>query len=350
MEGLLTEVKTVKRDLDSFITPAADVPEVSTKHDLDLDHLSSRHIIDLLKSNPDREQLSAILAFIDPFSKTQASRDFDLRLASPITAQILQLLVSTTIPTHWGLLDSKQSKGKDLKSRAALLRCLSSVAGIGSLLAQLRTLIGTARASAHQAQGSNSQLAIQEVLAVLAALTEPKDFILRLYSDISKIYDNKTRQQVAWRELVSLVAAGKILSTAAEALTVLDATSVSSSHWIATGPQYAVWIGRNVAHMAVKLNQEDKNGWSSLALLTGRSLSLGYTGQYNLLCDYRSKANKTQFNLSRKSMRVYSLSTPCPKPLSCYKLNSNRSNKLRSSKQSSVIFNGGTFQMTFPAR
>lgn len=349
MEGLLTEVKTVKRDLDSSITPAADVPEVSTKHDLDLDHLSSRHIIDLLKSNPDREQLSAILAFIDPFSKTQASRDFDLRLASPITAQILQLLVSTTIPTHWGLLDSKQSKGKDLKSRAALLRCLSSVAGIGSLLAQLRTLIGTARASAHQAQGSSSQLAIQEVLAVLAALTEPKDFILRLYSDISKIYD-KTRQQVAWRELVSLVAAGKILSTAAEALTVLDATSVSSSHWIATGPQYAVWIGRNVAHMAVKLNQEDKSGWSSLALLTGRSLSLGYTGEYNLLCDYRSKANKTQINLSRKSMRVYSLSTPCPNPLSCYKLNSNRSNKLRSSKQSSVIFNGGTFQMTFPAR
>ncbi|KAJ5329908.1 hypothetical protein N7452_010298 [Penicillium brevicompactum] len=280
MDGLLTEVKTVKRDSDPFITPAVAVSEVSTKHDLDLDHLSSRHIIDLLKSNPDREQLSAILTFIDPFSKTKADRDFDLRLASPITAQILQLLVSTTIPTHWGLLDSKQSKGKDLKSRAALLRCLSSVAGIGSLVAQLRTLISAARASAHQAQGSSSQLGIQEVLAVLAALTEPKDFILRLYSDISKIYDNNTRQQVAWRELVSLVAAGKILSTAAEALTVLDASSVSSSHWIATGPQYAVWIGRNVAHMAVKLNQEDTTGWSSLALLAGRSLSLGYTDQF----------------------------------------------------------------------
>ncbi|CAG8265654.1 unnamed protein product [Penicillium salamii] len=277
MEGLLTEVKTVKRDSDSFITPAVPA-QVSTQH-LDLDHLSSRHIIDLLKSNPDREQLSAILAWIDPFSNPKTPRDFDLRLASPITAQILQLLVSTTIPTHWGLLDAKKSKGKDSKSRAALLRCLSSVAGVGSLVAQLRTLISNARASAHQAQGSSSQLGIRELLAVLAALLEPKDFLLRLSSDISKIYDNKTQQQVAWRELVSLVAAGKTLSTAAEALTVLNEPLPSSISWIGTGSQYAVWVGRNVAHMATKLGQDDENSWGSLALFTGRALSLGYTDQ-----------------------------------------------------------------------
>ncbi|CAG8920115.1 unnamed protein product [Penicillium salamii] len=277
MEGLLTEVKTVKRDPDSFITPAAPA-QVSTQH-LDLDHLSSRHIIDLLKSNPDREQLSAILAWIDPFSKPKTPRDFDLRLASPTTAQILQLLVSTTIPTHWGLLDAKESKGKDSKSRAALLRCLSSVAGVGSLVAQLLTLISNARASAHQAQGSSSQLGIRELLAVLAAFLEPRDFLLRLASDISKIYDNKTKQQVAWRELVSLVAAGKTLSTAAEALTVLDESPPSSISWVGTGSQYAVWVGRNVAHMAVKLSQDDENSWGSLALFTGRALSLGYTDQ-----------------------------------------------------------------------
>ena len=269
----------MKHDPDSFIAPTAGGQRVeATKPDLDLNHLSSRHIIDLLKSNPDREQLCAILAFIDPFSKSKATRDFDLRLASPITSQILQLLVSTTIPTHWGLLDAKESKGKDAKSRAALLRCLSSVAGIGSLVAQLRTLISAARASTQQAQGSSSQLGIRDILTVLAALLEPEDFLRRLSSDISKIYDTRTRQQVAWRELVSLVAAGKILSTAAEAVTVLDESPTSSISWIGTGSRYASWIGRNVSHMAVKLSPDSESDWASLALLTGRALSLGYTG------------------------------------------------------------------------
>ncbi|KAJ5384026.1 hypothetical protein N7517_001937 [Penicillium concentricum] len=282
MEGLLTAVKTVKRDSDALVTSTveslrADPP---ARDNIDPEHLSAHHIIDLLKSRPDREQLYAILAALDPFSKSKSTKDFDLRIASPITAQILQLLVSTTIPDHWGSLDAKDSKGKDAKARAALLRCLSSVAGLGSLVAQLRSLINAARASAQQAQGSSSQLGIRDLLAVLAALLEPRDFLLRLSSDISVIYDNKTRQQVTWRELVSLVAAGKILSTAAEALTVVDESrSVSSFSWVGNGSQYASWLGRNVSHMAARLSPDNESDWASVALLTGRALSLGYTDQ-----------------------------------------------------------------------
>ncbi|KAJ5796017.1 uncharacterized protein N7518_004557 [Penicillium psychrosexuale] len=282
MEGLLTAVKTVKRDSDALVTPAVEsqLADPPVRNDFDPEHLSSRHIIDLLKSSPDREQLSAILATLDPFSKSKASKDFDLRIASPITAQILQLLVSTTIPDHWGSLDAKDSKGKDAKARAALLRCLSSVAGLGSLVAQLRSLINVARASAQQAKGSSSQLAIRDLLAVLAALLEPKDFLARLSSDISVIYDSKTRQQVTWRELVSLVAAGKVLSTAAEALTVVDESrSVSSISWVGNGSQYASWLGRNISYMVARLAPDNESDCASVALLTGRALSLGYTDQ-----------------------------------------------------------------------
>ncbi|CAG8178648.1 unnamed protein product [Penicillium nalgiovense] len=282
MEGLLTAVKTVKRDSDALVTPAVESQRADppVRNDFDPEHLSSRHIIDRLKSSPDREQLSAILAALDPFSKSKTPKDFDLRIASPITAQILRLLVSSTIPDHWGSLDAKDSKGKDAKARAALLRCLSSVAGLGSLVAQLRSLINAAHVSAQQAQGSSSQLGIRDILAVLAALLEPKDFLFRISSDISVIYDNKTRQQVTWRELVSLVAAGKILSTAAEALTVVDESkSVSSVSWVGNGSQYASWLGRNISHMAARLAPNNESDWASVALLTGRALSLGYTDQ-----------------------------------------------------------------------
>ncbi|KAJ5164051.1 uncharacterized protein N7500_005881 [Penicillium coprophilum] len=282
MEGLLTAVKTVKRDSDALVTSTveslrADPP---ARTNLDPEHLSSHHIIDLLKSSPDHEQLCAILAALDPFSKSKATKDFDLRIPSPITAQILQVLVSTTIPDHWASLDATDSKGKDAKARAALLRCLSSVAGLGSLVAQLRSLINAARASAQQAQGSSSQLGIRDLLAVLAALLEPADFLSRVFSDISVIYDNKTRQQVTWRELVSLVAAGKILSTVAEALTVVDEPrSVSSVSWVGNGSQYASWLGRNVWHLAARLASDSESDWAAVALLTGRALSLGYTDQ-----------------------------------------------------------------------
>lgn len=289
MEGLLTAVKTAKRESDALVTSAAasqrgDIP---AKHDLNSEHLSARHIIDLLKSSPDQDQLSAILAALDPFSKSNATRDFDLRIASPITSQILQLLVSTTIPDHWESLGAKDSRAKRAKSRRALLRCLNSVAGLGALVAQLRSRINVARASSQQAQSSSSQLAIRDLLAVFAALLEPNDFLHRLSCDISIIYDNKTRQQVAWKELVSLVAASKILSVAAEAITVVDESELASSiSWVGTGSQYATWLGRNISHMVIKLAPNDESDWASVALLMGRALSLGYTGQY--LSSYNS--------------------------------------------------------------
>lgn len=284
MDGLLTAVNTVKRDAETLLVtssgstqqqkpvPTSDL--YSNHHDL-----SSDEIINLLRSNPDREHLSAILAALDPFNKSSKTKDVDIRIPSPTTAQIVQVLVSATIPDHWGSLDAKGRKTKDSKTRAALLRCLSSVAGLGSIVAQVRSLVAAARGSIKEAQGSGSQLVIQDILTVLAALLEPEDFLSRLYADISVIYDHKTRQQAAWRELASLVAAGRILSTAAEALTLMDdSRPLSSISWVGNGSQYALWLGGNVCHLVSKLEPEDENAWGFATFLLGRALSLGYTG------------------------------------------------------------------------
>ncbi|KAJ5826348.1 hypothetical protein N7474_003486 [Penicillium riverlandense] len=283
MDGLLTAVNTVKRDAETPLVTSSESPQqqkpVRTS-DLYFNHhdLSSDQIINLLRSNPDREQLSAILAALDPFNKFSNAKDVDIRIPSPTTAQILQVLVSATIPDHWGSLDSKERKTKDSKTRAALLRCLSSVAGLGSIVAQVRSLVAAARTK--EAQSSGSQLVIQDILTVLAALLEPEDFLSRLYADISVVYDHKTRQQVAWRELASLVAAGRILSTVAEALTLLDDSKhLSSISWVGNGSQYALWLGGNVCHLVSKLKTEDENAWDFVAFLLGRALSLGYTDQ-----------------------------------------------------------------------
>jgi telomere length regulation protein len=282
MDGLLTAVKTVKRDTDSHLVASESLNPYghSSKPALDFDHdISSSQVIDVLKSHPSQEEVAAILAALDPYNASRKIQNVDIRIPGPTTAQILQLLVSTTMPDHWASLNPKEKRTKDAKTRAALLRCLSSIAGIGSLVAQLRSMIATARATAKQPEGSNSSIIIRDLLSVIAALLEPTDFVHRLYTDTSSLYDNQTRQQVAWREFVGLVAGGKLLSTAAEAFSVSkEVDAPSSISWVGDGPRYASWLGKSIARIVSKLNVDKAGDMSSVAFLAGRALSLGYTG------------------------------------------------------------------------
>ncbi|KAJ5756050.1 hypothetical protein N7533_005593 [Penicillium manginii] len=277
MDGLLTAVKTVKRDQNSPLVAAeVQARENPAKPTIDFDQhdISSQQAIDILGSEPDQDELFTILSAIDPFNTSRQIQDLDIRIPSPTAAQILRLLVSTTIPGHWASLDKKVKTSKENKTRAAILRCLSSVAGLGSLITQLRSQIASARANVQQAEGSNTSLAIRDLLSVLASLLEPKDLLFRLHSDISVLHGNKTKEQVAWRELASLVGAGKILSTAAEALTLSNESEFPSSiSWTGEGSRYTSWLGNNVAYMASKLQVDDESGWGSLAFLTGRGLN-----------------------------------------------------------------------------
>lgn len=276
MDGLLTAVKTVKPDSGSHLS-TAESPSVKgapTTPIIDLGHdLSSEQIIDVLKSQPDLETLSMVIAALDPYDSSRKT-SVDIRLPGPATAQILQILVSTTIPTHWASLEGKK---KDARIQGALLRCISSVAGLGSLVAQLRSLIASARVSVHQAEGSSSHLAIRDLLRVFATLLEPKDLLLRLHSDVSELCGNPSQRQAAWRELVSLVAGGKILSTAAEAFHIINESEPSSLiAWIAEGSSYTRWLGSNVARFLSKFGSDEQSDWASVAAIAERALSLGH--------------------------------------------------------------------------
>lgn len=351
MDGLLTAVKTINRDSesplvavdtqtrnDAFIKPAVDLSQ----------DISSQQLVLILKSHPGNDELAAALAALDPFNKSRKINELDIRIPGPITAQILQILVSITIPDHWASLNGKDSKAKDAKCRAALLRCLSSIAGIGSLVAQLRTLIASSRAAAHKAEGSNNHLMIRDLLSVLAALLEPKDFLSRIYADILSLQRDRTRQQVAWREFVSLVAAGKILSTAAEALTVANASEpISSVSWIGDGPRYATWLGGNIAHLASKI-KDDVNDWTSLAFLTGRALSLGYAGKFFPRSFGHNKIlTISQINWSEKSPRNCSSSSHLLHSLACLLIISDSQSRLLCSKLFSATYRRSTFQTIF---
>ncbi|KAK1140063.1 telomere binding protein [Aspergillus melleus] len=280
MDGLLTEIKTVTHDQGVSLTPTSEVSQKASleKHEshLNEDQASSQYILAVLRSNPDSAELSRVLATLDPSNKLSSPSGFDVRFPSPTTAQILNVLVSITIPHHWESLNpiAKGSKSSSTKTRAALLRCLSSIAGISCLVTQLRSLIVAARSS----NASGHQIQLRDLLSVISALLEPKDFASRLYADIESLYGNETQKQIAWRELLSLIAASRVLSTAAEALTLVgDIDGVNSVSWIGDGSIYAAWIGSNVCYIVSKIDADKEGHWKAAASLTGRALSLGYT-------------------------------------------------------------------------
>jgi telomere length regulation protein len=289
MDGLLTEVKTVTHDRESPLSIAKEssVSELerhgaTPKADLNADPTSD-YILAALKSKPDRPELSHILSVLDPSNRRIKIPGFDIRVPSPTTAQILNALGSITLPDHWASLDarSKGQTAEDTKLRGALLRCFSSVPGVSCLVTQLRSDIAASRSSSRHANASRSQIQIREILAFISALLKPKDLILRLHTDIEALYTNATQKQITWREFLSLIAASRVLSTTAEALTLAgESTNLTSISWVGDGPQYASWLGTNICHMSSKIGSDNQGAWKAVASLTGRALSLGYTGNF----------------------------------------------------------------------
>lgn len=296
MDGLLTAVKTVSRDSGvSPLSAAEPKPPALARRDTGPDEepardpTSSGYILDVLKSNPERDDLSQVLSVLDPSNKKATPSQFDIRVPSPTSAQILQVLVSVTVPDVWDSLNtgSKEWRSASLKLRAALLRCLCSVAGVSSLVAQLRFLITACRSSSEQAKGDGSEIRIRDILEVLSALLEPKDFLLRVYTDISTIYPNETQKQITWREFTSLIAASRLLSTAAESLTLVSGSpGLSKTSWVGEGPRYASWIGDNICQVVSRIDLNDEFAWKAISSFMGRALSLGYIGNLKISVPY----------------------------------------------------------------
>jgi telomere length regulation protein len=281
----LTTVNITTRDSRSILSPAAEGNsldglqnlQTGSAAKLDNNSTSSDYILAALKSKPDQDTIAHVLSILDPSNKKALPPDFDIRVPSAKTTQILNVLVNVTIPDHWEYLKEKKSEVTQL--RGMFLRCFSSVAGLSCLVTQLRSLITAARAAHQNAEGSSNGIRLAEILSVVSALLKPTDFVLRLYNDIDALYTNETQKQLAWKELIALLGASKLLPAAAEALSLIkDLEGLAKLSWLGEGTQYASWLGSNICQIVSRINPTNDAGLKAVALLTARSLSIGYTG------------------------------------------------------------------------
>ncbi|KAI9840246.1 MAG: telomere binding protein [Sclerophora amabilis] len=243
--------------------------------------------LQILRSKSSLDEISCALRYLDP--KAGVNGGFNIHTPSPLAAQLANVLVGTVIPDFWNVLKTERpqsaKKKANTKSRSpaatALLSCLRSVTGLGALIARSRELSGLVRGHKESKEGSLSTQHVSDLLEVLLLVLENDNFVWSIWTDINHVLEEQTKVLLLWKESISILCTGKLLSTVAEAVHIVRQSSKHDlqEYWIGDGLQYAKWLGRNVVFVALKLREDDLLGWKQLSQFFGKSLSLGYTDQ-----------------------------------------------------------------------
>jgi telomere length regulation protein len=286
MEELLTPVSTSYRS-SNHVTTAEDhltevpkpVPQTSPRESIAVS--SPETALQALQAEPDFDTLKSTLRYI--VHGIPPSSAFRITLPSPTAAQLVNALVSDTVPNYWNILNEKNDSGKRITfkngaERKLLLSCLRSVTGLNALLARLKALIQQSKEGKKGTTRPKSVEYLEIYIEVLEAILHGENAIKLLWSEISK--GPVLTQKSLWRESVVLLAGSKILNTAAETASTINEVSegIEKKRWIADGQLYSHWLTSNIINGAETLLSAPDASWRPISELISKSLRLGYTG------------------------------------------------------------------------
>lgn len=232
--------------------------------------------LEALRSKPDYATLGRTLRWLN--RTVQRVDDFNIKKPGPKAAQIIFTLINDIVPDYWETLSAEGSK-----KTSPLIQCLSSVAGIGAIISRLRLLLGQLRDAQKPAQVTSASKThpVEILLSVLETVLAKEDFLTALWHDIESYNLPPSQKSLQWKEFVSLVASGKVLSIASEVNLTLSelSPSIKAGSWVGDGSQYAAWLGRCMQQTVITVKDDDVEGGKALSQLLSKGLTLGYTDQ-----------------------------------------------------------------------
>ena len=241
---------------------------------------SPEDALNLLRSQPTVEHLSEALSWLR--SKDTTGKKFNVKTPSPKASQIIFVLVHDIIPHYWRILDSSDNLS-DTKLQTDLIKCLRSVAGITAIAARLQVLL---KELPHQIKSARSGHVeqITDLLHLLDGILHINECFSNVWCDLTQSIGDQFKKHLLWKDLVSLLASGKLLSLSAEAYHVVNQedSSIEERNWLANGNDYAIWLGRNCACMIELLVEEADDTIQYLAAVFSRALKIGYAGLFDL--------------------------------------------------------------------
>jgi len=230
---------------------------------------STGSALEALKNQPSRNTVNAVLSYL-------TTEGFSLLLPEPLNASIAHQLINDTIPNYWRTIKNADEVSK-------LEKILRSPTCLGHLNTRLRSLIADSHQKKAPGEARNTAEHIADALQVLSLVLSRDETSHLVLQDVLAFGKTPTQRKLIWREYITQVASGRLLSMAAEAEDVLKKSDEAhqDANWVADGKQYAAWLGRNVA-VSLARNSNNEEYLAAIVELCSKSLGLGYTGTSKL--------------------------------------------------------------------
>ncbi|KAL5414162.1 hypothetical protein PMIN06_006490 [Paraphaeosphaeria minitans] len=259
---------------------------------------SPEKALEVLKDLPDFESVESVLGYL--VAETEREDGLHLMLPEPVAANIVFQFVTTTLPDYWHILKERKTQLHQV------VRCLQNPCGIGNVMTRLRPLIADCRQKKAVGEARDSASHTVDLLDILEKLLHSEQCLIQVWSDIREHGKNAAQKKMIWREFVTQVVSGRIISLVAEAEDVLKEKEVSrTASWLADGSGYATWLGRNVANLSeIELNEESV---FMVAEAYSKALTLGYTDQIvrSMLLVMIERDSVTAFASQLHKMKVF---------------------------------------------
>lgn len=283
MEDILTPLKTTIISPQDKVSeePVLAEPEStqqtkspSSRHPQSLDEA-----LGALSSKPDIDTLSDVLEWL--ISHDESTGKLNIHGERPQVSRIARTLVDNILPDYWSLASQSRLAG-NYTLKDAFQICLSSATGLSVIIARLGAILRAQDEIQGQSHVKASEQArlLQELFELLHRILIPEYFMFSIWQDTMHLSLDVVQNSITWRELVNLLANGKIISLAAQADRFISERSmdISEGHWLGDGAQYSRWGGRRLEYMICSLNADKVDGWKQCSQLFERFLSLGYAG------------------------------------------------------------------------
>jgi telomere length regulation protein len=227
---------------------------------------SASSALEALRSQPSQETVTSSLKYM-------TSAGFSLLLPEPLNASIAHQLVNDTLLHYWRpLRQSSQSK--------QFAKILRNPTGLGHIITRLRSLIADSRQKKSPGETQDQADNIEDLLEVLDAALSADSTSNLVLQDVQTHCKNDAQKKMIWREYLSQIASGRLISVVAEAEDVLKSKGTArTASWLADGNVFADWLGRNIAAVLKDPNMHEERQYA-LVEFCSKTLSLGYTGQF----------------------------------------------------------------------
>ncbi|KAL6715766.1 telomere binding protein [Lecanora helva] len=272
MENIVTSIRTRGDSDDNENLIVASTKTASpVRRDADINN--PEEALEVLKSKPDVRLLAKTLRWL---TEEKSDRDgFSIHRISPKSSQILFTLLNDIVPDYWHIF-SGEGASNHAKERRLLISCLRNVVGIGAISSRLRSLLGELKTS--KSQSDKLTQLLEDLLNVLEHVLQGKQCVESIWKGINAYLKESPQMSLQWKELLSLIASGKMLAVASETSFAIKErnSSFDDDSWVCKGNSYASWLGENIQYMTQNVPPSNNEGQKSISQLISKALNLGY--------------------------------------------------------------------------